>query len=200
VNKATEVRSCEIKSRHFNNRTSFSQKTALDEIFVQGVADAIRDCLGKLSKKTEVVSLPSFLLEVPGLILASAVVMSSEAPDGSVSIILRFKFAMGGVNRAFRPEIGFDGVVDDQNAHLAASVLADISLPLLNFCTAAELGVMTGDARVESFIRRLKDRSDEIKFQIELVKRFVDNTRRDADQVVRPAVILRGSKDLPRLN
>lgn len=179
TNGRTEVNSCEIKSNHFRNRTSFPVKSGVDEIFVEGVAQAIQECLGKLSETSEVVSLPSFFLEVPGLILASANVMSSEGADGTINIILFFKFVMGGVNRAFRPEIGFNAFVDDQNAQLSAWVLADISLPLLNFCTAAEIGALDGDAALALFIERLKERSTEIKFQVELLKRYVENNHRE---------------------
>ena len=60
------------------------------------------------------------------VIRARATGMSAVVPDGGINIILRFRSVMGGVNRGFRPENGVNEVVDDRNAHLAASVLADI--------------------------------------------------------------------------
>ena len=172
--QAPQVRSCEVMSDTYRNRTTFQGSCALDDVFEERVADGLRHCLDALSVKTEVVSLPDFFIETPGLILAGAHVMSSIAPDGMVAIILRFQLMIGGVACAFKSDIGVEQPLIDQRERLATLVLADISLPLLDICAAADADLMHDSPSMHNFTRKLAERSREIRFQIELVKRYLD--------------------------
>lgn len=170
-----EVRSCEIIGRNYRNRTSFGDKTRLDDVFVKAVSDGLTKCLSKMSNDTEVVSLPDFVVETPGLTLAGAHMMVSKGDDGTLHIIFRFRFFLGGINRVFHRNIGFDGDISDENSRLSALVLADLALPILNFCEAAKAGMMTHEAPISGFVNKLAEQSHEISFQIELVKRFIEH-------------------------
>lgn len=170
-----EVRSCEIIGHNYRNRTSFGERTRLDDVFVAAIADGLSRCLDKMSNDTEVLALPDFVVETPGLTLAGAHMMVSKGDDGTLHIIFRFRFFLGGINRAFHRNIGFDGEISDENSRLSALVLADLALPILNFCEAAKAGMMTQEAPISGFVDKLVERSHEISFQIELVKRFIEH-------------------------
>lgn len=133
----------------------------------------MKQCLASLSDRTEVVSLPSVSLEIPGLSLAKVNLMSTKTEDGSLGIILRFKMLLGGVARAFRPDLGIEDSVSDNSAHMSALVLTDIVLPLLNLCEVADGGTLKNTDEFTEFMDTLIERSRDVRFQAELIKRFV---------------------------
>lgn len=155
-------------------------RVGIDEVFVDHVARGVQQCMASLSDTTEVVSLPSVSIEVPGLSLAMAHLITTKAEDGSSGIILRFKMLLGGVSFAFRPELGIDSSVTDYSAHTSALVLADIVMPLLDLCTAAEAGRLRSSVEFEQFMDTLLDRSCEVRFRAELIKCFVANSSKVA--------------------
>jgi hypothetical protein len=145
----------------------------VEDVFVPQVADGVNECLSTLSDKTEVVSLPSVVIEIPGLSLAKVNVMSTKAEDGALGIILRFKMLLGGIAKAFRPDLGIEDSVPDHSAHMSALVLTDIVLPLLNLCEVAENGMLNETRDFSGFMDTLIERSRDVRFQAELIKRFV---------------------------
>ncbi|WP_375280502.1 hypothetical protein [Pseudooctadecabacter sp.] len=173
ADSVAEVRSCEVIGAHHRNRFSFPSRVTVDEVFVDEVAYGVSHCLAALSNTTEVVSLPSVTIEIPGLSLAKAHLITTRADDGSLGIILRFKMVLGGVNRAFRPELGIEASVSDQTSHMSALVLTDIVMPFLDLCTAAENGGLDTSKGLDTFIDTLIERSQDVRFQAELIKRFV---------------------------
>jgi len=175
---APEIRSCEIVGKRFRNRTSFRKNAQIDDVFIEVIASGLQDCLSKLSGGNEVIALPSFVLQVPGLLLAGAHIMMKKVTNGTHNIIVRFRFFLGGINRAFLPNIGFDQPVKDHNTHLSTAVLSEIAMPLLNICAAAETGLMNAGQGLQKFGSNLAERSHEIRFQIELVRRYVEQQER----------------------
>ncbi len=171
-----EVRSCEVIGPRHRNRFSFPTSVTVDGVFIDEVASGIFKCLASLSNKTEVISLPSVTIEIPGLTVAKAHLITTKGDDGSLAIILRFKMLLGGVNYAFRPELGIEDSVSDHSSHLSAAVLTDIVMPFLDLCSAAESGSLTSSQGFDDFIDTLIDRSQDVRFQAELVKRFVAST------------------------
>lgn len=168
-----EVRSCEVISPQHRNRFSFPMAISIDDVFVSDVGRGITQCLAALSDKTEVVSLPTVSIEIPGLTLAMAHLITTKAEDGSLAIILRFKMLLGSVTYAFQPTLGIDSSVADHTAHTSALVLTDIVMPLLDLCSAAEAGALQTNDDFTSFLDTLVARSAEVRFQAELIKRFV---------------------------
>ena len=173
-----EVRSCELVGDTFRNRTSFQTRSGLDDVFCETVAEGLRFCLSKLTMGNEVLSLPEFAIEAPGLTLGSARVLVSKPADGIVSIIVRFKFFLGGIDRIFRSSVGFDSAMRYYNEEIATSVLVDITLPILNICNSVEMGDLDDAARIESFVQKLAERTHEMRFQTELLKRFIESKSR----------------------
>lgn len=173
-----EVRSCEITCDAFRNRTSFQNAVTLDEVFKDEVAAGLKSCLRKLSGETEVVALPSFVLEIPGLTLAGAQMVATKTSDDVMHIIIRFRFFVGGINNVFRPKLGFDDTLNDHAANLSVRVLSDLALPFLNICEAYKSGLIDVDADFADFVVGLSQRSQELRFQVELLKRFVDATEK----------------------
>ncbi|MFT6222825.1 MAG: hypothetical protein ACJA1F_000663 [Paracoccaceae bacterium] len=169
------VRSCEISGKAFRNRTSFGPKVSLEQAFCPRFASALAECLGKLKMETEVLSLPSFLLEIPGLTLSGVQIMATRVHENGVNIIMRFKSFIGGINAAFKESIGFDDYVPDRSSDLAAKILSDIAAPLLDICTLAESDLEKVSGAFGAFGHRVSLRSHELIFQSELLKRFVKN-------------------------
>lgn len=177
-----EVRSCEVIGAHHRNRFTFPSKVSIEDVFVDKIAQGMNQCLASLSDCTEVVSLPSVSLEIPGLSLAKVNLMATRTEDGTLGIILRFKMLLGGIAKAFKPELGIEDSVSDYSSHMSALVLTDIVLPLLNLCEVAESGSLTNSAEFAEFMDTLIDRSRDVRFQAELIKRFVASAGRSEAQ------------------
>ncbi|WP_260081103.1 hypothetical protein [Phaeobacter inhibens] len=172
------VRSCEVVSSAFRNRTSFVNTMRLEEVFCASIAEGLNDCVNMLSGETQVISLPSLILEVPGLVLAGAHILTTVNDDGSQSIIIRFRISLGGIGYAFRPDVGFGAGLEDLTREVSAQVLTDLALPLLNVLSATEAGLVDAESAIGSLSQQLADRVHEIRFQIELVKRYTDGLER----------------------
>ena len=195
-NEPPQVRSCEVVGENYRNRTTFQGSCAFDDVFEERVAEGLRHCLKSLSLDTEVLSLPEFFIETPGLILGGAQVMSSIAPDGMVAIILRFQLMIGGVAYAFKTDVGVEHPIVDQRERLATLVLSDISLPLLDICAAAEADMLSDRESFGAFARQIAERSREIRFQVELVKRYLEGMDRLGPQDPRVVIPDALSRDL----
>ncbi|WP_237029000.1 hypothetical protein [Phaeobacter porticola] len=172
------VRSCEVVSRTFRNRTSFVNTLPMHEVFCDSIADGLKDCVNMLSGETQVISLPSLILEVPGLVLAGAHILATANEDGTQSIIIRFRTSLGGIGHAFRPDVGFGAGLEDMTREVSAQVLTDLALPLLNVLSATEAGLVDAESAIGALSQQLADRVHEIRFQIELVKRYTDGLER----------------------
>ncbi|WP_299965678.1 hypothetical protein [uncultured Roseobacter sp.] len=170
ADRVVHVRSCEVLGRGFRNRISFQHVGELDEVFVTRLADAIRNCIRSVPTGAHVLSLPEFLVEVPGLALSGVHLLVMEANDGVRNAILRFKEFMGSINNAFHADIGFQAPYSNHAERLAANVLADICLPLLNMCRDLEYGQHDTRDRLPT---GFSERAREFEFHTELLKRFI---------------------------
>ncbi|MEM9576232.1 MAG: hypothetical protein AAF999_04365 [Pseudomonadota bacterium] len=166
------IRSCEVLGRAFRNRVSFSSNRTIDDVLVPRLSHAITSCLRTLPDGAHVLSLPDFLVELPGLVLSGVHVMVLEAKDGLRNAILRFKEFMGTINSAFHQDIGFHEPYSNHSEKLAVNVLAEVCLPILNLCRSfEELNFGTDRQRA----LEISDRAREFEFQTELLKRFIFN-------------------------
>ncbi|WP_299848846.1 hypothetical protein [uncultured Roseovarius sp.] len=169
-----QVRSSELIGQGYRNRTSFGGDARLYDVFVESIADAMMACLSNIGHETEVIAFQDLLIETPGLTLSGAHMMVSQNDNGSLHVIFRFSFFLGNLNRAFKKDIGFADGLLDESSRLASLVMSDLALPIINLCEAAKAGLLDADAALSTFGARLSERADEISFQIELVKRFVN--------------------------
>ena len=108
------------------------------------------------------------------MLAGAHVIAGAEGETGS-HIILRFGFLVGALGDMFIEDMGFDSAVSEQSAHLSAAVLADLALPLLNICEAAEQELSSGDVRISKFGTQLAARTSEIVFHMELLKRYLSH-------------------------
>jgi len=166
------LRSCEVVGKAFRNRISFQEQKPLEEVLVARLAHAIRSCLEQLPEGAHVLSLPEFLVELPGLALSGLHVMVMDARGGVRSAILRFKDFMGAINKAFITELGFHEPIPTHGEKLAVNILEDICLPILNLCRALD---SDGSVLPPKAARRLANRAVEFEFQTELLKRYIYN-------------------------
>ncbi|MGC3936791.1 hypothetical protein ACOTTU_03190 [Roseobacter sp. EG26] len=166
------VRSCEVLARGLRNRVSFQDKCDLSQVLVDKLAHAIRKCLSTVPDGAHVLSVPEFLVELPGLSLYGVHVLIMEVKDGMRNAIFRFKEFLGALNVAFRPDVGFVEPYVNYAEKLATNVLADICLPLLNMCRELEYAQVEPQDHLPAGI---SDRAREFEFQTELLKRFIFN-------------------------
>lgn len=175
------VRSCEVIGKNFRNRTSFGERATIESAFSDRMAQTIKEALGKLSMRTEVLALPSLSVEMPELALARARIIATKLADGSINVIMRFKSFVGAINTAFREDVGFNTRLDTLNSAMATMVLEDIALPILNICTALKQRPAGPPGEFDAVEERLARKSQELGFQIELLKRFVMQQSQSSD-------------------
>lgn len=184
---SAEVRSCEVAGKKWRNRTSFTNARTIEDVFSARIADALYRLLGKISAKTRVLSLPDLAIETEGLVLGSVHMITNFAEHGSAVVIMRFKHLIGGIQNAFASAFGLSSPAVDTRDDLALDVLADISLPLLDLCNFSETGAFDGTAQDNPLFKRLAMRAGEIRFQVELIKRYLDGLEHAAVAVAAPA-------------
>ena len=164
------VQSCETSGSKFLNRTSFRGLSTLEDVFVEELASALRACLNALPKGAHMLSVPEFLVELPGLALSGVRVLVSEPRDGVRSVIMRFKEFLGALNRILKPKVGIDERLSNNTEKLALSALMDICLPIMNFARSPELRAMDPEGQIQDM---LEMKVQEFEFNAELLKRFV---------------------------
>lgn len=179
-----DVKSCETSGDKFLNRTSFRGLRSLEDVFVDELSSALRDCLRALPNGAHMLSVPEFLVELPGLALSGVRVLVSEPRDGVRSVIMRFKEFLGALNRILRPKVGFDESLSSNTEKLALSALMDICLPIMNFARSPELRAMDPDGHIQDM---LEMKVQEFEFNAELLKRFVavNQPQQEADALER---------------
>lgn len=173
------IRSCEVLGRGFRNRVSFQHLAPIQDIMVGILAQAMDKCLNKLPEGAHVLSLPEFLVELPGLVLSGVHVMVMDAKDGVRNAIFRFKEFMGSINNAFRGDLGFSEAGSSHYEKLAMNVLEDICMPILNLCRSFET-MNFGQNNLATM--ELQNRAREFEFQTELLKRFIFNASMEQER------------------
>ena len=169
-NGALIVQSCETSCDNFLNRTSFRGVLGLDDVFVAELATALSDCLSTLPKSAHMLSVPDFLVELPGLALSGVRIAVTDIQNGARSVIIRFKEFLGPLTRILSPKVGLDEHLSINTEKLALSALMDICIPIMNFARSSELKTMDPDGNVQAM---LEMKVQEFEFNAELLKRFV---------------------------
>lgn len=185
---SAEVRSCEMAGNKWRNRTSFTNARKVEDVFLPAIADGLYRLLGKISAKTRILSLPDQLVEIAGLVMGSIQLVTNFAEDGSAVVIMRFKHIIGGIQNAFLSAFGLSDPVAEVRDDLAIDVLADLSMPLLDICSYVEAEGVTEDQPGHPVLRRVARHAGEIRFQVELIKRYLD--RLEAEPVAVPVMVL----------
>jgi hypothetical protein len=171
------VKSCEVIGRDYRNRTSFQTDTTVERVFHEALAQGLNECLSKISQNKEVISLPDLKIEAPGIALAGAHILTSEPVDGSISVIVRFNYFIGSVEAALNETISSRDWHRELPTSIAADVLFDIALPMLDICTAHEFGLFDDSpASMESFLQKIVENSHELRFRAEILKRFINSS------------------------
>lgn len=179
------VRSCELLGRGFKSRTSFNKNNGIDDVFHPDLATAITEQLKKVRDEV-VLSVPDFTISIPGLFLEGLQVLISSAEEATRQIVCRFKRVFGDLNAGFSKSLGLHVQLADEREQIATDTLADIALPILDICnffsSVEDTGPATQKDRIVS--ERIKERSHEIRFSLELLKRFIDTeVRRPVERV-----------------
>jgi len=95
LEKSVHVRSCEILGSEFRNRVTFNTKSNIQDVLTEELAERLTQCVGRIGKAKEVLSMPDFTFQTQGLALAGIHLIASELSDGSLQVICRFKHFMG---------------------------------------------------------------------------------------------------------
>lgn len=181
-----EVRSCEMAGNKWRNRTSFTNARKVEDVFSPDIASGLYRLLGNISAKMRILSLPDHLVEVTGLVMGGIQLVTNFAEDGSAVVIMRFKHIIGGIQNAFVSAFGLSDPVAELRDDLAIEVLADLSMPLLDICSYVEALGVTEDQLGHPVLRSVAKHAGEIRFQVELIKRYLD--RLEAEPVAVPVM------------
>jgi hypothetical protein len=166
------VLSCEVFGSGLVNRTLFNGSTDLKDVIVDDLANAVRDQIMAVGAKHQVLSLPEFLIELPGLTLSTLHLIAAEMRNGVQRFILRFQTFLGSLGRVLKANIGFEPAPASNSDVVSLAVLYDIATPLLNLCNFKDIDARSDRERLEIAHRTLSERADEITFYVELLKRF----------------------------
>lgn len=173
VDRPLGVRSVEVVASGYRNRTSFGEIFQPEHVFLEPIAEAIKDCLSGVRQADGVVALPEFILELPGLLLRGVHVMVSKVTDKLSHVIVRFQQFLGSLASVLHHEVGFNDGLSDQTDDLAVKAFADIVTPLLNICELVRQGGIEGGCNTLAIPNRIHDLTHEVGFHAELLKRFV---------------------------
>lgn len=169
---AISLRSCEVIAKSYRNRISFQEQKKIEDVLVGRLVRAIRRCLQKVPEGARVLSIPDFLVELPGLAMSGLHIMMMDATCGVRSAILRVNDFMGAINKAFKTDIGFHDTCPTRSEKLAVNILQDICLPIFNLCRGLDTDAFGADASTR---HQLSNRAQEFEFQMELLKRYIYN-------------------------
>lgn len=171
---APDVRSVELLSNEYRNRTSFGHRAALTFIFSEPMLIAIERCLNDVSLDEGVLSLPEFSLEEPGLFLKGAHVLVSKVDACKSHVILRFNLFLGDLSTLFKENFGFgDGVLREADK-LAVLTISDLVRPLLDVCVAIRFGLVEASNPNLTSNFAIENLALELGFHSELLKRHID--------------------------
>ncbi len=164
------VQSCETSNDKLLNRMSLRGDWGLSDVFVETLAKALRKCLSSLPPHAHMLSVPDFLVELPGLTLSGIRVMAAEPCNGVRSVIMRFKEFLGTFSRILKPSVGYDECLTSHTEKLALNALTDICVPILNFARSVELKTADREGHLQTM---LEMKLREFEFHAELLKRYV---------------------------
>lgn len=167
------VASCEVIGETYRNRTSWHKPRTIDEVMQPQMAETVMACLGKVTGKSEVISLPHLVLEHTGLVLSHAHLIATAKDCGDLSVILRFKTFLGSLSAVFQPHVDLVNGASAATMAVSDRIMMDISMPLLNFLSLDEQGGLLGKDDAQRLVSQLTDQSHALRFQIELIKRHV---------------------------
>ncbi|WP_424928111.1 hypothetical protein [Amaricoccus tamworthensis] len=165
-----EVLSYDVFTGGFHNTTMFNKNSTIDEVLVDELASAIKYCTRRLNDDLQMLVLPDFLIQMPGLVLSGARVIISQTRDGARTVIFRFKDFVGNVAGAFKKNVGLALSDTSQFELMAVDILSDICSPLIDLCTRPEV---TQVGRQSGVGKQLSSIAAEIEFQLDLLRRFV---------------------------
>ncbi|QBF30552.1 hypothetical protein CFI11_04905 [Thalassococcus sp. S3] len=149
----------------------------MSHVLRDDVASALSEHLSWISDDAEVISLPEFLVQIPGLIISRAHILVSEMADGLRHVMCRFQHVMGSLSRMFKIDIGLGEQLFDMRERIAVEVLRDISMPLLDLC--ARLRAVKTNDDLGEIATHLADKSSEIGLFTEMLKRYVTDMSKE---------------------
>ena len=166
------VHSCNIGGAYVRTNITLSDATKIDAVLTPDFSQTVKQCLSDVGDRKHDLSLPDTLFETPGLSLCDARVTTTGIARDRRFVDLHFAIFLGSIDKVFKADIGLHPSGPRFAERLAAMVLADICLPILNAHR------MPHDAEEASPGRPLSHRvarARTLEFQIELLKRFVLN-------------------------
>lgn len=181
------VRSCEVVTARYRNRTTFASNPHPSEVFNSKVTKSIEDCVFGVGPESKIVALPDLILELPGALMKGATIMLQQTEDCTCHLILRFQQFLGHLGALFLPEVGFGDGLSHETDRLTALAFSDLALPILN--------ILEHEKQLEKFgpigdplFSRVGEVAGEIGFHIEILKRFIESSEQkrvlDRDDMV----------------
>ncbi|WP_293577426.1 hypothetical protein [Phaeobacter sp.] len=172
------VAAAEVLQHDMRNRVAYAQLQTLSETFHPQLATCLADCVEAFLRRGETHH-PDMVADIPGLILANVSIAEGDVSGNITTLYVTFNSCIGDMARGFVSELRFGCVLEDVSRDMSAQVLNDLAMPLLNVLTAEEAGMIDSGDPVGGLADQLVRKAHEIRFQIELIKRYANSLERE---------------------
>lgn len=175
------VESCVALFPNLSHRVRFREEKRVRDVFSAEVEQSISRMVSELDTEMQVISKPDFAIERPGLVLAGLRIISSKVEDGKQIIVIRFKHFIGGLQAAFRSDIGFGTPRLAPKEEIAISVLDDIVRPLYDLVSSVDVQNLPDHHRrnIEDRLKQIADQTVDLRFYSSLLMRYIAQTQKD---------------------
>ena len=175
------IKSIELFCSKFRTRTSFGSGRTAEEVFSREFSEFLTSSYAKLSMRKEVHSLSTQDLQLPGVQFLNAHFNAAPGFDGTLHVMARFSVGQGSIVNLICEDLG---IIDSGMMPIdivALGVLEDIALPLLDVCETFQGEISLSETSLIKIARKLANNSHEIRFRIELVKRFAEQQAKNPE-------------------
>jgi hypothetical protein len=177
------VKSCELTGGVYHHRSSFRAPDTPLSVFRDEISDVLRDFMGQARGNTQIMAVPDFSLEIPGLTLLGAQIIVGTSQEGEVSATIVFKSVLGGVDAVLKDQALHD-VTTSRRKVFETDVMLDIAQPILDMFSNFDVEPsQASPSQVQEMLQAVIENTHELQFRAELLKRFIN---KDGPQSNRP--------------
>jgi len=157
------------------HRMTLAQPTPPAELLQPELETVVARCIATLPAIRAVVTDPTFVKAMPGLVVARLRVMSLSDSDGMHQVVISFRDVVGAFQNALLPGFGFEAAAQCHRDTIETMLLGDVAQPILDALYALDQAPPDAvpHAALTARLDKLRETRDELCFYLELLKRYV---------------------------
>lgn len=172
--RQTSIRSCEVQSSSFRSRISFTDENDMHHVLHARLATKIARYLDEVLSGTRIMVVPDLVVDLPNLAFRGMHMLATAMENGMQQVIVRFGRFIGRLEAAFKDQSLMFNIQTSHISQTALDILTDIAMPLFNL---SRVRVENPDdietkQKLEHALTTLRDKSYELEFYVEMLKRF----------------------------